>query len=174
VKEKLQIIQKWGENNMVARALPAIFFFLVLMALPCESSCESLSSNLDIKVRVLPFLEYKIIHEQCVLFIKQSDIKKGYVEVNDGLVFSVSTNNPDGYILWMSSRDSRFISFILIMTEYNKYYKLLPGESIEMHMPYRDDHHNHNIVKVSFKIYLKRKIRAGVYPWPIVSSIHPL
>lgn len=149
-----------------------MFLRLVLMIVPNESSGESISSNLNIRVRVQPFLEYKIIKKQSDLIIGPDDIKKGYVAINDGLIFSVTTNNPGGYILWMRSGESEYVSHILIMTEDNNSYELYPGKDIEIQMPYRG--HPHDIVKVRFRIYLKPETKAGEYVWPILASVHPL
>lgn len=152
------------------RLFSTIFLLFVLMIVSNDSSGKSIGSNLEIRTTVPPALKFAIITEPSVLTVTPKDVKKGFTKIKDGIVFSIITNNRNGYILRIRCRTSTAISHIEIIVQKDNPFDLLPGENVGIQMPYEglDD----NIVSISFIVYLKADTEAGEYVWPIFASVH--
>jgi hypothetical protein len=151
---------------------PLIIFLVVLILFPISGWGKSVTSNLSIKANVQPFFEFDIIQEPSRLNINQAGIKKGYVEISDGLIFSIKTNSSAGYALRLNCGDAPYLTYILVTPENNASYELHPGESIEIYMPYESPHQE--VIKVRFSVYLAEGVESGKYPWPVLVSIYPI
>jgi hypothetical protein len=151
----------------LATLIIAVLF--VLVTTPVYSG--SVIAKLHIQARVLPSLEYRVLHEPPVFKITPADIKKGYKDVIDGTVLSVTTNNTNGYMLSVCRQESDVIDSITVNVG-GVSHPLHSGGCVDLHIPFHS--FTPNIMKMHYNIQLLPDTEADFYHWPIAVIVYSL
>jgi hypothetical protein len=133
---------------------PIVFFIagFFLLVVIVEVYGSSVTDKLHIQTTVPPELEYEVQHEPSTIKITPSDLRKGYNDLNLGTVLSVTTNDPNGYIISISSQGGEFFSSIVVTIDDGDSYELLPDGSVDIHVPYVGPKPERK--KLSYRFYL--------------------
>jgi len=173
-------------KRLTTAYMVAFFIFLVLGS---EAYGGKTSTLMHIRATIPPQLNYSILHEPAALEItdentedkdkenernnKHEEKKNRELKIKDGTILSVDTNTTEGYILSVQSLPSNVFISVKIKVEGNgPKFRLSPGGSVEVHIPYSGK--SHDVLSLSYKFYLSPGVDTGVYPWPILVTVHLL
>ena len=152
----------------------AIFVIAAVFLLPSvgEVSGGSATTRMNIQVTATTWLKYRILKENLFVKVTKGDLKNGYKDANSNNVISVSTNNPNGYVISLYCEAGDFFTSVAVKTDSGFSYVLSPGSGVDIYGP----HHglDPDIRQVDFRFYLSPNARAVQYSWPIVLTVHPL
>ena len=133
---------------------------------------KSVTDKLYIRATVPPEFKYRIIHQPSFLKITPDDIKKGYKEVKDGSIISITTNNPNGTQLSISCEENMIFTSVTITLEGGGHYELFPGNNIDIPVPYRGP--TQSVIKLHYRFHLLTNLKAESYQWPIFIMASPV
>lgn len=166
---------------------------LFLLAFTGLAYSGSVTGQLHIEATVPPTLEFRIVHEKHDLKITKSDADKGYKNVENGTILSVTTNNPNGYIIsiyanpLVSTEDKKDkmdkkdkdgedrvfeVYTSVTVTVDGRSFGIAPGGSVEIHMSATSK--TNDTKRLSYRFTLPPGAGAGAYPWPIVVTVYPM
>ena len=138
----------------------------------CGATAQSVNQSIEVRANVPLLLEYDLLHETSVLVIKKTNIKKGIVNIKNGIVVSVTTNNANGYLFLITSQEVDFYTSATISTNDDRTFEILPNSSVEISMPFSGP--KGETTKLDFQILIPQDINQGDYIWPFILSVHPL
>ncbi len=156
-------------EDEMKRLLGIITIITLLAALSENVFAGSKSAILQVTTRVLPVAKYSILYQTDNLIITETDIKKGYIDVQKAMVLSIKTNSANGYILLFSVGSS--VANELTVFDGNNAYKFSEAGG-EVPMPYQGK--NSVIKKLSFRFRLSPDSRPGTYQWPVAVMVTAL
>lgn len=171
---------------------------LFLLAFAGLAHSGSVAGQLHIEATVPPTLEFRIVHEKHDLKITKSDAEKGYKNVNNGTIISVTTNNSNGYVISVSAQplvgtedkkdekdkkhkkdkdkdgeDRVFEVYTYVtVTVDGRSFGIAPGGSVDIHMPVSSK--TNDTKRLNYRFTLSPGAVAGTYPWPIVVTVYPM
>ncbi len=153
----------------------------------------SVSAKLHVQVTILPYLDYRIIETRS-LHVNTSDIRKGFKNVENGTILSISTNDTNGYVLSVSSQalfgyggtqadelhkgngHDAGTDFIdanagnlytsVTITVDGSAYTIPAGGSVDILIPFEGM--GHKIKKLSYSFELAPEATKGTYNLPII------
>jgi hypothetical protein len=138
---------------------------LMAMILPVgiEDSAAGNHETVIVSANVLPKLSQTTLRQPMDLAVTRQDIAKGYIDINEGSLLHVATNDPDGYYLnfFIEGRliqsadvkiDGRIVS---VQAGTGFIHQPLPGRS-------------GGTVEISYRLFLTPELDPGSYPWPIM------
>ena len=144
---------------------------LSLLLVNGEAYSGAVSDRLHISATVAPKIEYRILTEASALKITPADLKKGYHDVHMGTFLTITTNDPNGYLLSIQSQRGEGLVSITVTVE-GSAYNLSPTGSVEIPFPF------HGLApekrKLSYRFHLAPNAKTGIYPWPIIVTVHPI
>ena len=143
---------------------------VIFGAAPDGSHAKSTNSTLKIDATAVASLKYQIQSNPRTIKITPAHLKKGYVEVNNVTIISVSTNNPDGYVISLQAAAVNYFSSVKVTTKEGRTVSIAPGEGADIRIP--GPINGTDIQKLSYKFTLTPSAIRGIYPWPITISIH--
>ena len=76
-----------------------ILIIILQIMLAAYATAGTDKAAINASVRVLPYVNYDINHQEVNLTITQQDIDRGYAEISNATVFSVKTNSLNGYVI---------------------------------------------------------------------------
>lgn len=165
------------EAGIIVCVIASMFLLLISTA---SIYAASVTSKLHVQVTILPTLDYRII-ESRDLHITQADIKKGYKNVENGTILSISTNDTNGYVLSVSSQelfgygdvefDENLYTSVTITIDGNAY-TIPAGGSVDIPIPYEGM--GHKIKRLSYSFQLAPEAPKGTYNLPIMLTPFPL
>lgn len=130
----------------------------------------STRGQLNIQADVPPVLNYNVSNRLSQIMVTRSNIKRGYIKKEKATFITVTTNNINGYFITLSASEFPGISRITVMIN-DRFYILMPGSSIQIHMPYTGPK---SVTKrLSYKFILNANAVEGIYPWPIMANVTP-
>jgi hypothetical protein len=136
-------------------------FLLVVLG---EAQGGSVADSLHIQATVPPQLQYQIISEPTEIEITKKDKKKGYKDIRKGTTVSVTTNNPNGYILSVCYPKGKPYTSIQV-SDGTSTYELLPFGCVDFHEPYNGPAEEKDI---TYRLYLPPDIQLKTYKWAVV------
>lgn len=170
-----------------------IVIALFLLAFADLAHSGSVTGQLHIEATVPPMLEFRIVDEKHDLKITKSDADKGYKNVNNGTIISVTTNNSNGYVISVSAnplvstedkkdkRDKKdkdgedrvfeVYTYVTVMVD-GRSFGVAPGGNVDINMPATSK--TNDTKRISYKFTLSPGAEAGTYPWPIVVAVYPM
>jgi hypothetical protein len=126
-------------------------------------------TEMHVSARVLPVTQYKVLHQESSITVSEEDIKRGFIDVQNALVLSVTTNSPDGYLLTFFIDYNNFSG--LTLSEGINFYNIDETES-EIHMPSEG---KEPVTKnLTFRLHLLPDAKPGTYQWPATVMISAL
>ena len=168
-------------------------FLLVFAGL---ASGASANGQLHIQATVPPVVEFRIVHEEHKLKIAKSDAKKGYKEVNNGTIISVTSNTTNRYVISVSARPlpsaedneekknekrkkdhdgedsaAEVYTYVTVTVD-GRTFGTAPGGSVDIQMPATSQ--TNDTTRLSYRFTLSPGVASGTYPWPIVVTVYPL
>lgn len=160
---------------------------LFLLAFAGLAHSGSVTGQLHIEATVPPTLEFRIVDEKHDLKITKSDADKGYKNVNNGTIISVTTNNSNGYVISVSAnplvstedkkdkdgedRVFEVYTYVTVMVD-GRSFGVAPGGNVDINMPATSK--TNDTKRLSYKFTLSPGAGAGTYPWPIVVAVYPI
>lgn len=174
----------------------SIVIAIFLLAFADGVRSGSVTSQLQIQAIVLPRLEFRIVHEKDGLRITKSDANRGYKEVKNGTIVSVTTNVAEGYIISIyayplvstedkedkkdkkhkkdeegEDRETEVYTYVTVTVDGTSF-GVAPGSSVDIHMPASSM--TNDSKSLSYKFTLSPHVEAGTYPLPITVTVYPL
>jgi len=126
-------------------------------------------AGLHASVRVLPYVQYDINHQELNLTLAQQDIDRGYKEISNATIFSVKTNSPNGYVInFFIGGD--YISEVSLSDGSNHY--SLTESGGEVYFVYGGM--NYVTKELSFRFTLLSDTEPGTYGWPVSFIMSPM
>jgi hypothetical protein len=163
IKRGLQLQRKLtGYALAVAISLTA-FVGLV----PAQAG--QLSAAIPVSVTVLAYAKMQTEHQTQQLHVSEADIARGYVEINDAMRFSVTTNSLSGYLLVFHPIGNLFES-VQVDGLGNAVQLNADGGDIVQ----RGATHTQLSHTLSFRFNLSQDVTPGNYPWPLQLSVRGL
>ena len=141
---------------------------LFLLAMPgTEARGGSVSDSLNIQATVSPFLTYQILSEPVEVKITKRDKQRGYKDLRrgKGTTVSVTTNNPNGYVLSVCYPKGKPYTSIEV-SDGTSTHQLMPLGCVDFHEPYNGPAAEKKVI--SYRLYLPGKIKIGTYKWAVV------
>ncbi len=157
-------------KNMM-KILSIVIILVGLLLITLEVYGKNVTSILNVRASVPPILKYKIFFQRHFFIITRANIKKGCKRIRRGTIFSVKTNNTNGYIISVNCAETDTFTSIKVKTGSNSV-QLLPGGQVEIHEPYPGPHPE--IKRLNFKFYLSSDVKPRLYRWPISVTIYPM
>ncbi len=126
-------------------------------------------AGLYASVRVLPYVNYDINHQDANLTITQQDIDRGYAEISNAIILSVKTNSPNGYVInfFVGGDYIREISLSDGSNDYS-----LSESGGELYFVYGGM--NYMTKELSFRFTLLADSEPGTYDWPVSFIMSPM
>ena len=145
-----------------------IIAFAIIFSLINRTATDAASSSSGLKLttRVLPVVKYEIILQKKNVLITEDDIRRGYIDVRDAVIFSVVTNSVNGYVLiFFAGRDT----FKEIEVFCDSVFTQIDDANNEIYMPPAGM--RPAVKELSFRFYLSDNFLPGVYDWPVAFAI---
>jgi hypothetical protein len=156
------------KNILRVKTILSLALIMLFMGLAIgDTLAASKKTSLEIRARVLPFAEYSILHQEGSLVVTQADIDRGYVDIQRAMVFSMKTNNVNGYMLGFFV-DSGPFSGITVFDGSSTH--MLSGSGGEVMMPYEG---MHSVTKeLNVRVHLAADAQPDTYQWPVALMIN--
>jgi len=126
-------------------------------------------ASLYASVRVLPYVNYDINHQDANLTITQEDIDRGYAEISNAIIVSVKTNSPNGYVMNFFI-GGNYIREISLSDGSNNY--SLSESGGEVYFVHGGT--NYVTKELSFRFTLLADAEPGIYGWPVSFIMSPM
>lgn len=165
-------ILKRDEVLNLKRPAVCIMAGLMLLGIIGEVSAGSVTTELNIEATVRPRLDYRLLREPRAFKLTPAGIKKGYQDIDENTILSVTTNNTNGYIISVNCYGIDDVTSIVVTTDDGVSYVISPGGGVEIHIPYSRS--TTEIKKLSYRFYLLPDAEQGFYPWPIIVTAYPM
>lgn len=148
------------------KIIAGIVTIMVLNMVAAGAYCAESSSTMHVSAFVIPTAKYEILHQENSYTVTGADINKGYIDINNALIFSVWTNSTNGYLLTFAF-DNRRIKEIKMIDTYNSY--LISHEYQEVHMPHPGM--KYETKELDLRLYLLADTKPGTYQLPVAVTI---
>ena len=126
-------------------------------------------ASLHASVRVLPYVNYDINHQEVNLNITQKDIDRGYTEISNAIILSVKTNSLNGYVVNFFI-GGNYIREISLSDGSNNY--SLSESGGEVYFVHGGT--NYVTKELSFRFALLADSEPGTYDWPVSFIMSPM
>lgn len=153
---EVMIIRRWIALSMIA-CLTVLFTITNVFA-------GSTSVKINISARVLPSLDYTVLRTPDMVEVTQSDIQNGYKDITEGSVISVTTNDPNGYILSVCGLGSESFTSLDVSVD-GKLYEIPFSGCTEIYMPFKGI--ESDIKRLNYRVYFSSEMRQGSYMLPM-------
>lgn len=155
------------QDRLVSAALAAAL--LLATGVPIQAvAAGSTTQSIAVIARVAPWVKLYHEHQQMQLTITPADVARGYVEVSAASRFTVSTNNPTGYILDFQPRSDIFRSVAIYDPAVNAEIGAGGGRVIQSGAGRGVARMQ---VELNYRFYLAESAQAGTYFWPLLVSV---
>jgi len=152
-----------GMTKMKKALTDGMILMAMVLLVGIEASSAGNKEALFVSANVLPKLSQTTLRQPMDLTVTRQDIAKGYVDLNEGTLLHVATNDPHGYYL------SFFIEGRLIQSADVK----IDGRIVSVqagtgliHQPFPGI--SGETVDISYRLFLTPELIPGSYPWPIL------
>ena len=130
------------------------------------TDAASISSGLKLTTKVLPIVKYEIISQKKNVLITEGDIRRGYIDVRDAVIFSVMTNSVNGYVMTFFVGSDTFKEIDVFC---DSVFTQIDDANNEIYMPPAGM--KPAVKELSFRFYLSDNFLPGIYNWPVAFTI---
>ncbi len=144
----------------------------IILTFLLTSTCafaDTVSSNLLVSARVVPVVQYNVLHQENTITVTAEDINRGYIDVENAVIYRIKTNSRNGHLL-VYSRDTSLFKEIFILG--NHYVQTMSGSWGEIPMPYQGNHYFTK--ELGFRFQVTENMKPGTYPWPLAITLSSL
>jgi hypothetical protein len=124
-------------------------------------------SNFRVVVTVPIVTQISQLFQMPIIILSDSDIQRGYVDIQAATRFTVKNNNKSGYVLLFEGLRQPFKEVLIYGLAYDCQ---IDSAAAFVHQPY-----SKKIVssELSYRFILSEDAHAGEYPWPLSISLQP-
>jgi hypothetical protein len=148
--------------KLIMKEILNIAILVVFLITSGHAFAGSRSSVMNVSTRVARIFHYSVLYQKNKLTITGEDIERGFIDIRNGAVFSVTTNSRDGYVMVVSVND-KLLKEVTLIHGRNGY--SLPQGGGEVHLPYTGK--PYVTTTLSFRFYFSSNTKPGTYAWPV-------
>jgi hypothetical protein len=126
------------------------------------SFAESGKATVVVSATVMAKISQSTLHQEPLINVTQSDLKKGFVDIPSGTILQVKTNARNGYALFFEGSDEVFKE-IVVMDNRGRTVTLSPHGGFVL-QPYSGS--KIEVKDLSYRLQLKENTQPGTYPFP--------
>lgn len=153
------------QEGLVAAALiAALSLAPVAEATAAQSSRQVMSTQIQVTARVLARASMNVLRQPTELIVTDSDIKRGYLDVNAGSLVEIRSNSRAGVNLTFETRGLPFKE--ALVSGIGREVALGPNGGIITHQITGT-----NVVALSYRFVFDEYSQAGTYAWPLALSV---
>ncbi len=151
------------QHMLVTAALAAV---LSLAAVPGGNTAHAgpTSSKLMVTANVVARTTMRTIRQIQEVVITHADIKKGYIDIKNGSLIEVRSNNHAGYLLNFEGEMGTFKA--IHIDGLGSLLQITSGSGF-IHRP---RHKGPLTIELNYRIFLSENARPGTYRWPLMVS----
>lgn len=154
------------QRKLVTAALIAALSFVSLQGAPAAHAATNASGKLNVSARVLARASLTVVSQPRELHITDTDIERGYIDVNEPSRIEIRSNSPNGYLL---SFESRGLSLKEIHVRgFGQDVQIAPGGGW---ISRPDSGRGAIQEELSYRFVLSESVRPGSYAWPLSMSL---
>jgi hypothetical protein len=148
---------------MSFKNISKLMVLVILVTAYSYSFCFAGSGKATIVVSatVIAKISQSTIHQEPLIKVTQSDLKKGFVDIPSGTILQVKTNARNGYALFFEGSNELFKE-VMVMDR-GRTVTLSPHGGFIL-QPYSGS--NIEVKDLSYRLQLKENIQPGAYPFP--------
>jgi hypothetical protein len=147
---------------------------LTCCAIPTQAHAESThtatrkQAAFDFAIVIPPISHVQALNTPRTIRIDEADIAQGWIDLREASTLSITSNHRHGFQI-SAHVDSALVESVEVRLMDRLMHVLGDLTSMVVSAPRAVDHR----VGVSYRLYLKRGIRAGEYRWPVALTFTP-
>ena len=149
-------------RNLTYIKLIAIVF-LVLSLTSHDAFAKGAKATITVSATVVECIEIDVQYQAGNIKVTADDIKRGYIDVYDGTVYWIKTNNREGYFLSFNNWSGIYKNVLVIVDGKSV---ALPDGCGFIQMQYLGGTLGET-KQISYKLYLADNTEPGIYQWPL-------
>lgn len=138
-----------------------LLVMIIIMHFSGLSFAGSGKATVVVSATVMGKISQSIIHQEHLINVTQSDLKKGFVEISSGTILQVKTNARNGYALFFEGSNEVFKEVMVI--DRGRTVTLSPHGGL-VFQPYSGS--KIEVKDLSYRLQLKENTQPGTYPFP--------
>jgi hypothetical protein len=123
---------------------------------------------LDFAVVIPPIVNVQALNTPRAIRIEEADVAQGYIDLREASSLLITSNHHRGFQVSVQI-DSALVESVEVRLMGRVIRAMGDLTSLDVSAPRAADHR----VGVSYRLYLKRGVRAGEYRWPVALTFTP-